>query len=315
MHRILKYLIYLILFFYTSTVVCQENTKKKKYRYRAIRQNENEMYWFAIPSFSLTYLPNSGFNYQMKNQFNYLAMYTSYFGIYSKYKFAWSSGIGYTNFHSRIKYNLNNTYSILDFSLDQLNITESGNIAEDFSFSFVEIPLIGIIDRSVGLNSFVQFGGGFSLLYPINSSYTTTGNWSREGYYPRYNARLYDINATGTEFFFPSNNTLNYTNDIKVDWDLRILLMTGFKFRLYNRFGINTGIKYSIGLTNLVRNHDQPGTFRFYEPPGIYQSIVNNDYRLYSFSVGGYIGVVVDLNKKALKKKAKKKSTKSESSD
>lgn len=142
--------------------------------------------------------------------------FSSYFGL--------STGIGYSSFGSKVKFDnyqnfvgvedeANEGYESADSENEEYELIVSGkNIEEDQTINYFNVPVyLNLrlpVSKKIGL--FVQSGVSFS--FAFNQSYKSSGTFTYKGYYPAYNVLLEDLPKYG----FPSSKTTSMGDHLEV---------------------------------------------------------------------------------------------------
>lgn len=169
---------------------------------------------------------------------------------------------------------------------------EAENIKENFSATFLSIPLFFRVDPFFGSRrSFIFLEAGIQFLFGISSSSDISGSATHEGYYPQYHVLLYDIPQLG----FYTNKTFTHKNSGKYSsTSINGYMMIGFKFPLFSpNTTLNLGFQYARGLNF---DSDSMGDYYFSEKYGEYNSLLNASSDVKQQFFGTSIGVSIGLN-------------------
>jgi hypothetical protein len=172
------------------------------------------------------------------------------FGYFLSNNFGLSSGLGYSSNGASLtlkSYQSNYTTTDTESESYQRRVTGS-NITETQKIGFLTVPLF--VDLRVPLNQTIGFfiQPGMNLEIPLTKSYTSSGIFSFEGYYPAYNVLLSDIPAHG----FPMNKSITTNGSLELkSLGFNFIVAAGIDFFIMDKIQLAAAICYEKSLSNL----------------------------------------------------------------
>ncbi len=200
-----------------------------------------------------------------------------------------STGIGFKAFSSAAKlssYSIN--YDTIDSESDNYKrlITGSG-IEEQQKASYLAIPLAVNLKIPFTESFGLTMQSGVDFLFRMNSSFTSTGLFTYEGYYPKYNVTISDVDFEG----FKSD----YTNKINGEPDLKAMIPDffasgGLYLMINKKLQLTAGMTYSKTLSD-IDGYETPATFKLSTMPDHLNSLMSGSSRVTAQSFGVSVGV------------------------
>lgn len=135
-------------------------------------------------------------------------------GYFFSRHFGLSSGIGFSTFRTPVTLDTyQNHFNTIDSEGDTYEMRVSGTgMKEDQKISYLTIPLC--LDIRLPLNGKIGFflQTGLETSIAVNNSYSGSGTFTYQGYYPKYNVLLYNLPAFG----FPTNKDITTTGTLDI---------------------------------------------------------------------------------------------------
>jgi hypothetical protein len=190
-------------------------------------------------------------------------MFSDYIGI--------STGIGYSSFQTGITLDSYATnYDTTDNTESYKRYITGENITEIQKISFLEIPLLLNlqIPLNTGFGFFLQTGVNFSI--PVTKSYSSSGTFTYEGFYPVYNVSITGVPYEGFEQLYPTidEGELN----IK-PFNLELIASGGIHINLQEKVQIALGVSYN-KLMSDISGYRAQSTYRLSSKPNQMKSIM-----------------------------------------
>ena len=132
-------------------------------------------------------------------------------GYFFTKNFGLSTGLGYTTYKGSLTlpaYSVK--YDTTDSDTPKENYTRyvSGKeIKENQKISFISIPVIANFQLPVNSIFGFYFQSGVNISVPVTKSYSSSGVFSYEGYYPAYNVMITDVSFEGFEKDYNNSST------------------------------------------------------------------------------------------------------------
>ena len=171
-----------------------------------------------------------------------------------------SLGLGITNYNnSRIgDYTNKGWTSEYEQTLNGLQtfyLTENlKGINESQHFTYLDIPVKLGVDYA-----FSKQWAGFAtvgIAYGINlgANYSSTATLTRTGFYPDYNALIYDVDVVGSPYYYPTNKAVSGSGKINAQSNLSVEATLGAKYKLNPNMSIYGSVKWMNGLQNVKQS-------------------------------------------------------------
>jgi outer membrane protein OmpA-like peptidoglycan-associated protein len=195
-----------------------------------------------------------------------------YFFNSGKWKAGVSVGLGI----SWYKTNRNLAYSDSTWGTDplgeQAHIFEQGSFTETQKMTCLTVPIKFILHRSISERMGLYLNAGYYPAWIMSGSYSTEGVISRQGYYPKLNALIYDVDIEGAQLYYPNNKSVSEKHSLALKNFGGISAALGITYKLSTKFSFFGGITSSLGLSNVSAYHG-----------GESFALVNTDHSLNSF--------------------------------
>ena len=162
-----------------------------------------------------------------------------------------SLGLNISTYNSSYNLNYNDSLWTIDPGNDRVHVYEQGEINEKQQAVFVSIPLQLHLDYSLSkrIGGYVSTGYFFSLI--SSGNYISDVLLSRQGYYPRYNVLIYDVDVEGSQYFYPSDKSMSATESLHLRSNDGIIFSTGLRCRLTPVYSFSIGLKGLVGQKNI----------------------------------------------------------------
>jgi outer membrane protein OmpA-like peptidoglycan-associated protein len=194
---------------------------------------------------------------------------TYYFFNSKKWKAGVSVGLGICLYKANRNLAYNDSAWSTDPLGDQVHIFEQGRFTETQKITCFTIPLKFILHRSVSERMGLYLNVGYYPAWIMSGSYATGGVMSRQGYYPKYNALIYDVDIEGAQLYYPENKSVSNKQSLTLKNFGGISAALGVTYKLTPKFSLFGGITSCFGLSN-VSGYNSGETF----------ALVNNDHSL-----------------------------------
>ena len=168
-----------------------------------------------------------------------------------------SLGLGITNYNSSrqgdyLNKGWTSEYEQVLGGMQTFYLTETAKgIKESQHMTFLDIPV------KVGVDyAFTQKWGGFAtfgVAYGINlgATYSSTATVTRTGYYPDYNALIFDVDVPGSPYYYPTNKAVSGSGKINTQSNLGLEATLGAKYKVNPTMSLYGGVKWMNGLQNV----------------------------------------------------------------
>lgn len=204
----------------------------------------------------LTHIKSDVYDYKEKDLFTYNVgvdfMY--YYFKREKFRAKLSLGIGLTNYQSSFDVSYEHSAITTDVDGQVVSpLTEIvDNMTENLSLKFLDIPikLSFEFNLSQKMDAYITVGTIYGLA--LKGTYSNEALITRTGYYPAYNALIYDVDVEGSPFFYPSNKKLTGDDEINIKNNVSFETSLGIKCKISSKIAVLAGIKYMLGLTDIV---------------------------------------------------------------
>jgi hypothetical protein len=267
------------------------------------RKFENELSFHFSPTSSNLHSSSFSEEETGKNGFIAGVDWASYFMNYSQLVIGAGMGINYSNYSTERVSDYLNTAQITDADNDIVIVTETGKASEKEMVSFIEIPITAkaYINFWKNTSFFVNLGPDF--LFPLVSKYTSSGPYTRTGYFPVYNSPIANINIPGTAYYYPTNAQLSNSGKMKMNFGIALLLNTGLKQKITSRYSAFGGFALVYGLKNI---NGSSGAYLISSKYNSLNSLLVRGDKISNIAYGLQLGVSVTVGKIQEPKKATK---------
>ncbi len=256
---------------------------------------------FAIRFFAsplITKLKSDTYNSEAKSKFGFnIGTDLSYYFINSgKFRSSISLGLGLTKYNS--EYNLTFADSIWTVDVDnqQVFIRENLNeYIENQSVYFLDIPAKLGLEYSLSSRLDAYLNLGITYGVAIQNKYDNSGILTRTGFYPDYNALLYDVDVPGSPYFYPSNKEMNGSGAFNALNNVSFETALGLKYKLNPKWSVFGGLKFMNGFQNIKESKGmmtQTNTSDYQ-----LNSIMNRNDKVTTQAFGLEIGLALNLGK------------------
>ncbi len=169
----------------------------------------------------------------------------------SRIKPAVSLGLNITSYNTGVHLNYNDSSWTIDPGDDRVHVYEQGSISEKQQAVFISVPIQVHLDFSVSKRIGAYLSAGFYYSFISYGSYTSDVLLSRQGYYPRYNALIYDVDVEGSYYFYPSNKSMMETEPLQLKNIHVYIASFGVRYRISPRYSMFLGCKGLMGRNNI----------------------------------------------------------------
>jgi hypothetical protein len=199
-----------------------------------------------------------------------------------------STGIGKRSYSTTLgmaKYN--NSYDTIDSENDsfEMRIIGSG-ILEKQKITYLSVPVKinfqFLFTKKIG--AFIS--SGIMVSIPVSKSYTGSGIFDYNGYYPDYNITLYDLPQYG----FPGNVNLNKTDKLDItSYNLSFLASAGLIYWLNPIVGISLGLYYDQSLSSI--SNYKPENYQLTRQSDQYNTLMSSTSDVWLKAIGTSLAV------------------------
>ena len=235
-----------------------------------------------------------------------------YFYNTEKMKANVSLGVSFSKFGGEYAYYSYQTYSTIDINKEDVIISEQvGSFTENRRYYSVGVPLKFEFNYLVmpRLNAYASAGISYGLMSIGN--YENEGDLTRTGYYEKYNALIYDIDAQGSPWYYPTEKSTSGEGDIESFTTLTSMFGIGAKYQITPKISVFGGFKACFGMKNVFDNTSES---RFYNlASNSYNPYIIENDNVKARSYGLELGMEMrlgDCNKKPKTKKVKEEKNK-----
>lgn len=189
--------------------------------------------------------------------FNIGADFMYYYLTKGKFRASISLGIGYTNYRSSRSLSFEQSIWTTDVDGDDVFITETvDNMYELQNFSYLDIPLKFGFEYTLSqeLEAYVSVGCTYG--FNLKGKYSNQATITRNGYYPDFNALIYDVDVEGSPYFYPTNKKMTTDDIISIKKNISFESALGLKLKLNPKISILAGVKYMFGFSDVINEHD-----------------------------------------------------------
>ncbi|MEI8086599.1 MAG: carboxypeptidase regulatory-like domain-containing protein, partial [Paludibacter sp.] len=210
-----------------------------------------------------------------------------------------SLGLGLTQYNSLRKTDYTNQLWTSEYEStipgnQTFYLTETAkNLEEQQHITFLEIPVKLGIDYA--LSSKLSAYANIGLAYGVNlsSKYSTKANITRTGFYPDYNVTLFDVDVTGSPYYYPTNKAVTGSGSIDKQNNLSAEGALGMKYKLSSNVALFAGAKLMHGFQNVKTN---PSEFIMATNATNLNTLANRADQLQTRAYGLELGVQLGLN-------------------
>jgi outer membrane protein OmpA-like peptidoglycan-associated protein len=246
----------------------------------------------------MTKLKSDTYSSEVKSKFgyNFGTDLSYYFVNKGKFKSSISLGLGLTKYNS--EYNLNYADSAWAYDVDNQEVFIRENLDgynENQGILYLDIPVkLGFeYAFSTRLDAYLNLGLTYGIA--IQNEYDNSGILTRTGYYPDYNALIYDVDVPGSPYFYPTNKAMAGGGAFNAQNNLGFEAAVGLKYKLNLKWSVFGGIKIMNGFQNIK---DGDGMMTQISASD-YQlnSITNRNDKISARAIGAEFGLALNLGK------------------
>ncbi len=191
---------------------------------------------------------------------------TYYFKTVNKIKVGVSAGLNYSFYKTTRNLNYNDSVLTTDIDNEQVHLFEQGNNLEEVQkISFIDIPLLLHFNYTLSPKLEANLKLGPYLSFVAGNSFTSTTIYTSKGYYPKFNALVYNVDVDDSPYFYPTQKPISDHGKLKLKGNMGLEIGLGLKYRLNPKYTISVGVSSYMGLKNLS------------DYPGEQKALVNSD--------------------------------------
>jgi hypothetical protein len=253
MSQLFRNILILTFVFYFNSITAQNDKENNN---NIVFYDDSEVKWklnfHLSPMFAK--LNSNSYNSDVSGQFGYNAgIGLGYNCInFAKIKLGILLGIDYRILNSKINQVINDSAWTNDIDGDQVHVFEQGSIDESQKVSFLNIPIQLNFDYIVSDQWCIYLSSGYEFALVTSANYTSNVVLSRQGFYPKLNALIYDVDINGSSYFYPTNKSITNTKLLDINNSNNILCAFGLKYNLQpTKISFFAGLKTIIGINNI----------------------------------------------------------------
>jgi hypothetical protein len=205
-------------------------------------------------------------------------------GYFFSSNFGLSAGIGFSTYTGDLTLgNYHTSYDTIDSdNEDYTRLISGSSISETQKISFINIPLA--LNFRIPLND--KFGfylqTGATILLPIKNTYSSSGIFTYEGYYPKYNITISDVPFEGFVKDYPNSSDA----ELKIkSFNADLFASAGIEFSIRKKVQLLLGFTYSKILSDFAE-YDQPENFILSSQPDQMKSMMEGSSKVTASSMG-----------------------------
>ncbi|MBN2613762.1 MAG: hypothetical protein JXB00_19550 [Bacteroidales bacterium] len=160
-------------------------------------------------------------------------------------------GLNVCSYNSSCSVNYNDSLWTTDPGNDRVHIYEQARIIEKQKAVYVSVPLQLHLDYSVSKRMGCYLNAGYFFSVASSGSYNSEVLLSRQGYYPRYNVLIYDVDVEGSQYFYPTDKTMNASEPLRLRNNGGFIASAGFRYRVSPVYSVHLGFKSLTGRKNI----------------------------------------------------------------
>jgi outer membrane protein OmpA-like peptidoglycan-associated protein len=192
-----------------------------------------------------------------------------YFIRSQQWKVGVSVGLGIGFYKTNRQLNYNDSAWGVDPLGEQVHIFEQGRFTETQKAAHITVPVSLLLKRAISERMEIYLNTGYYRAWTLSGSYATSGIMSRQGYYPKYNALVYDVDVYGSQLYYPENKSISESKSLSLKNSGGIVASLGVTYRLTPKICLFGGLTSCFGLSN-VSGYNKEGDF----------TLINNDQSL-----------------------------------
>jgi outer membrane protein OmpA-like peptidoglycan-associated protein len=144
---------------------------------------------------------------------------------------------------------------------------------------------------SAKLSAYANIGVAYGL--NLSSKYSSKADITRTGFYPDYNVTLYDVDVTGSPYYYPTNKAVTGSGSIGKQNNLSAEGALGLKYKLTPTVALFAGAKLMHGFQNVKTNTSE---FIMAKSDNGLNTLANRADQLQTRAFGLELGVQLGLN-------------------
>ncbi|MFO7656356.1 MAG: hypothetical protein R6W78_04755 [Bacteroidales bacterium] len=168
-----------------------------------------------------------------------------------KLKPAVALGLNITSYNSLFNVNHNDSLWTTDPVNDRVHVYEQAQIIEKQRAVYVSVPIQLHLDYSITKKMGGYVSAGYFFSFASAGSYSSDVLLSRQGYYPRYNVLIYDVDVEGSQYFYPSDKTMTASALLQLRNNYGFIASAGLRYRVSPVYSIHIGLKSLTGRKNI----------------------------------------------------------------
>jgi hypothetical protein len=197
-----------------------------------------------------------------------------------------STGLGYSSYVTNVTMDTyDDQYDTIDSDSPKENykrIISGENIEELQKISFLTIPVL--LDFHLPVSNkfgiYLQTGVNFSI--PVSNEYTSSGTFTYEGYYSKYNVLISSVDYEG----FKTNYQGSDQGELKIkSLNTELIASAGASYAINEKMIISAGILYSKLLSDMS-DYETSGTYHLSSMPDQIKSIMEGSTETSASSIG-----------------------------
>ena len=223
--------------------------------------------------------------------------------VYTFYKknrlsFNASLGLGVTNYNSSRQGNYVNQLWTSEFeqtlsAQQRFYLTETLNgINENQQMTFLDIPFKLGVDYAFSSRWAGYATVGIAYGVNLNATYNSTATLTRTGFYPDYNALIFDVDVPGSPYYYPTNKAVSGSGNINAQNNLSLEGTLGAKYKISPIVSLFLGGKIMNGLQSVKTS---PATTIFATSATTLNSLASRSDNVETRAYGLELGLQINL--------------------
>jgi len=196
-----------------------------------------------------------------------------YFMSFKNMNIGVSLGLNYSYYSSGIKLNYSDSLWTVDADGENVHLYEKGDrLSETQKLSAINVPVLLRFDYPLAGNFDMYLNAGMYVSMLVSKKYSTTMDYTARGYYPQYNATLFNVDVANSPYFYPTNKAMSSDGKLKLKSNIGMQMALGCKYSISPVVALTAGINACLGLSNMANNS------------GRVQPLVNSDREINSMA-------------------------------
>lgn len=261
--------------------------------------NLQSLFSFRISATPLmTNMSSNQYKFEEKSGLGYGLGGDIIYNFYKKNKLSLNTSFGFAVLKYNCQRNADYTNSLLTTDIDNESVLlteKAANLVEKQSMLFLNIPLKFGAEYSLSRKLSAYANIGLAYGFNLNAKYNSTALLTRTGYYSQYNVLLYNIDVSGSPYYYPTNKAVSGSGSINRRNNLSTEGAVGMLYRLSPQLSFFAGTKIFYGFENIKASQQ---TMILASDDYSLNTLANRNDVLRTSALGLEVGVQFNLNKK-----------------